>query len=470
VGVVVALALLLVGSGYGYLRWRFSQVHKQHFNANILRPDQGGRPTNLLLVGSDTRSDIPLADRRAFCERSDCSDQSGPSHTDTIMILHVDPKERKAAILSIPRDLSVPIAGTGKVDRINTAFGSGPGGPERLIQTIKQNLGIAVNHYAEVDFVGFKRIVDAIGGVTIPFPSPARDAVSRLDVKASGCVKLDGTQALAYARSRYYEYFEAGRWREDPRSDLGRVERQQLFIQRMMQKAISSGLTNPLRLNRLVGIGIDYVTIDSAFSSTDVYRMARRFRSLRPETVDLMTLPTAPIGSVAAGTYRGQAIVTPLAQPMIDRINGVAANKQQTPSPAPVLPSTIRLRVLNGTGRNGLAGQVQTALQDQHFVVVDKGDADNFNYAQTVVRYVPAELPKAQTLRHYMAGPTKVLPDANLKGVDAVIIVGADWAGVLAQAVSGASTSLPPTSTPSTIATPSPVPSSRGAPVPLPNC
>ena len=88
-----------------------------------------------------------------------------------MMILHIDPKQKRAAILSIPRDLVVTIADTNRRDRINTTFTTGEA--PRLVKTIQTSLGVQVNHYATVDFVGFKAIVDAVGGVEIPFPSPA---------------------------------------------------------------------------------------------------------------------------------------------------------------------------------------------------------------------------------------------------------------------------------------------------------
>ena len=203
----VALCVVLAGSGYAYLRWRFSQVHK--IAVPGLAEDKTGESMNVLLIGTDSRANIPVADRAAFCSRLDCSDQAGPSRTDTMMILHIDPKQTKAAILSIPRDLVVTIADTNQKGRINTAFTTGAA--PRLVKTIQTSLGVQVNHYAAVDFVGFKAIVDAVGGVQIPFPSPARDLLSNLDIKQAGCVTLNGAQALAYARSRHYQQLDGGR-------------------------------------------------------------------------------------------------------------------------------------------------------------------------------------------------------------------------------------------------------------------
>src|SRR5207244_4957208 len=110
-----------------------------------------------------------------------------------ILVLHICPHVAKAAILSRPGVLLVTTAGTNPQhqDRINSAIGTG--GASRLIATIQQNLGVRINHYVEVDFVGFRSIVEAVGGVTMYVPAPARDTVSGLVVKSPGCVKFDGT-------------------------------------------------------------------------------------------------------------------------------------------------------------------------------------------------------------------------------------------------------------------------------------
>ena len=460
----IALCILAAGSGYAYLRWRFNQVNK--IAVPGLEEDKSGAPMNVLLIGTDSRANIPEEDRRAFCEQADCSDQAGPSRTDTMMILHVDPKQQRAAILSIPRDLVVTIADTNKRDRINTAFTTGAA--PRLVKTIQTSLGIQVNHYAAVDFVGFKAIVDAVGGVEIPFPSPARDLTSGLDIPQAGCVKLDGSQALAYARSRHYQQLDGGRWSaDDPRADIGRIERQKVFIQRMMHKAVSQGLGNPFRLNRLVGIGIDKVTIDTAFSTKDIYKISKRFRSLDPKKVDLLTLPTTPIGN--GSRYQGEQLVQPFAQVLIDRINGI--DSTQPGGALSVKPGDVRVRVLNGAGTAGLAGRVSDDLRNQQYNVVENGNADNFNYPRSIVRHRPEAGSKAQLLQRSLISGAQLVPDATLQGVDVALVVGRDYAGARPAGAVTTPTSAPATpasTTSTTLVTPQPVPPSKGAPIPLP--
>src|SRR5699024_9148202 len=102
----------------------------------------------------------------------------------------------------LPRDLYVPIPGSGS-GRINEAIEIG--GPELLIETIRDYLGIPINHYAQVDFYGFRRLVAAIDGVEVWFPNPARDTMSDLNVPEAGCVRLDPDNALGFVRSRAFQ-------------------------------------------------------------------------------------------------------------------------------------------------------------------------------------------------------------------------------------------------------------------------
>jgi LCP family protein required for cell wall assembly len=156
---------------------------------------------NYLLVGSDSRACIDPNSPYAgafLTEGNDIGDRS-----DTIMVLRVDPDESQAAILSFPRDLWVKIGSTNRKSRINSAFDKDD--PSRLVDTIQQNFLIPINHYIEVDFCAFKYLVDAIGGVTIPFAYPTRDRYTGLNVEAPGCVAMTGDEALAYVRSRHYE-------------------------------------------------------------------------------------------------------------------------------------------------------------------------------------------------------------------------------------------------------------------------
>jgi LCP family protein required for cell wall assembly len=455
IGTCVFLTVALIGAagGYAYLRWRLGQIHRVALTN--LAQDKGS-VMNVLLVGSDSRANLT----------GDLADQAGKNQvsgqrSDTIMVLHVDSHSQKAAILSIPRDLYVRVAGTNGSNRINASFASG--GPQGLIQTIKDNLGISINHYMEVDFVGFRDIVNTVGGVKIYVPAPARDTMSGLDIKNPGCVSFNGDQALAWVRSRHYQYFESGRWRDDPTSDLGRIQRQQDFIRRMMKKAVASGISNPLTLNRLVGIGAKDVTLDSAMSTTDLVKVGRRFKSLNPDTVDMLTLPTTPVTIGGADVLR---LNREQAQTYLDRLNGVSA-----PAPGDVRPADVRVRILNGNGSEGAAAKAGSDLERAGFTVADRGDADNYRYGHTTIRYASGQKAKADVLARYLPSGATVREDTTLRTIDVALILGSDYAGVRDKP-SASPSAAAPAAAPSTSATTMPatgIPQPKGAPV-QPSC
>jgi len=210
---------------------------------------------------------------------------------DTVMILHVDNVLDTVSILSVPRDLWLEIPDHGK-NRLNAAYSYGA---DVLVRTIQESLGIPLNHYLEIDFVSFKEIVSALGGVDICFEYPTRDYKTKLDVPTAGCYTLDKSQALAYARSRYFEVFKDGQWQIDGRADLGRIERQQIFLTSAVTKAIEQTTSNPLRTSELVNAAINSLTVDSALNILETANFLRplasggmqRFKlAVLPETID----------------------------------------------------------------------------------------------------------------------------------------------------------------------------------------
>jgi LCP family protein required for cell wall assembly len=209
---------------------------------------------NFLLVGSDSREGLdPDSDIDVIGD----AEVVGGRRSDTIMILRQE-RNGGAALMSIPRDLWVEIAGTGRSQRINSAYNEGP---ERLAATVSQALGIPIHHYVEVDFQGFKEIVDEIGGVEICVVYAARDKNSGLDIQP-GCTNLDGTMALAYARSRYYEEWDGSDWVIDGRADLGRIERQQLFIRAAVNGALADVASSPFSSGDLIEAVAASVRVD----------------------------------------------------------------------------------------------------------------------------------------------------------------------------------------------------------------
>jgi polyisoprenyl-teichoic acid--peptidoglycan teichoic acid transferase len=242
VGVVGATGMLIAA------RKTIDSVGRIPDVAGNLNPGSGSIE-NFLLVGSDSRAgaDPSSADAGGIGTEAEVSGH----RSDTIMILRRDKSTGEAALLSIPRDLWVEVPGHDDKRRINSAFSDGPG---ILVQTLQQgDLRIPINHYVEIDFSGFKSLVDALGGVEICVDFATRDVSTGLDITAPGCHILGGEQALAYARSRHYEELrEDGEWHEDPASDLGRTKRQQQFVNLALQTALDRIKVDPFSAGRLV--------------------------------------------------------------------------------------------------------------------------------------------------------------------------------------------------------------------------
>lgn len=427
----LTVCVVLAAAGYVYVRHQLGKINR----LAIPGLDDEGDVMNVLLVGSDSRDRVT----GELAEQTGKDEVSG-QRSDTIMVLHVDPRQRKAAIFSIPRDLYVPISGTDYSDRVNTSFALG--GAAGLIATVEEALGFPINHYVEIDFVGFRDILNAVGGVKMYFPSPVRDEVSGLFIDDPGCVRLDGDAGLAFVRSRNYETYESGSWQIDPTADLGRIQRQQDFIRRMLRKAVSSGLSNPLTLNRLIGIGVRDVTLDDQMSTADIVRLARRFRSLDADTVDMLTFPTEPADVGGASVLLLQEEE---AQPYIDRLNGLAPPDDATAGSA--RPSDIRVRVLNGYGADGVATQASVDLTSAGFNVADRGDADSYNYTVTVIRHAPGAEAKAEVLNQYVDGGAVIEEDSSLRTVDLTLVLGSDYTGIVVQP-EGTDATVAPTTVP----------------------
>ena len=191
----------------------------------------------------------------------------------------------RAQLISIPRDLRVTIPGRG-VDKINAAFVFG--GPDLLVRTIQDNLGVEIHHYVEIDFLGFANTVDALGGVTLSFPFDSRDLKSGFEIEA-GTHTLTGEQALAYARSRSFEEFQPGGWTPVRASDIGRMGRQQELLLTMLDQAKSVG--NAFNLPGFVSSFAQQVRTDAELGTTTMLNVGRSLFTVRDEGIDVVSLP-----------------------------------------------------------------------------------------------------------------------------------------------------------------------------------
>jgi LCP family protein required for cell wall assembly len=297
---VVVAVLVLAGLGYGYFRYQWGKVSSSPCATCVAAAN--GTPYNVLLIGSDSRVGETAAEAEQFGNQSD----AGGQRSDTIKIIRVDPATGTASSLSIPRDTYVTLSGVSAgsqladQNKINAAFGSGP---DALIQTIESTFGIPINHYIVVNFFGLEDAVNALGGIKMDFPYPVRDHDcsvivdgtcsnnSGLNIPTAGCQVLDGAQALALSRSRYFQYYADGEWNSDPTSDIGRITRQNLIIAAALDKAKST--YNPFRLNTLLSSVVHDFSKDNGLSVTDLFSLAERYHAFSGSQLQAYTLPTA---------------------------------------------------------------------------------------------------------------------------------------------------------------------------------
>jgi LCP family protein required for cell wall assembly len=290
VGGIAVVILALVGgiAAYGYAN---------HLDKDLRRTDAfsqitGGRPAktvdgaqNILIVGSDSRD-------------PDSSDDTANAwRADTLMLMHIPADHKSAQIISIPRDLWVPIptsnsaaCSTGVRNKINASFAFG--GLPRAVHTVECLTDVHIDNVAAIDFGGFKQVTDALGGVDLYVDQSITSIHKPYRVFTKGTMHMNGEQALDWVRQR----------KQFARGDFARMQHQQQFLIALMDKASSTGtLSNPAKLNSFLKAVTAAVTVDNDFSLTD---MAVQFRDLRSNNLTFITSP-----NLGSETIDGQSVV-----------------------------------------------------------------------------------------------------------------------------------------------------------------
>ena len=247
--------------------------------------------TNWLLIGSDSREGLTPEEEQQLHTGQD----EGSQRTDTIMIVHIG--KDGVTLVSLPRDSYVSIPAHTTTDgtqlditknKINSAFQSG--GAPLLVETVEMNTGLSIDHYMEIGFKGVRDLTNAIGGVDICVPQDYDDEKSNLHVKA-GCQEMDGVVALAYVRMRY----------ADPKSDFGRIERQQQYLGAVMKKiARATTILNPIAMWRVSSAGTDSLILGKGDSVKDVARLGLAMKGIASGKGTIATVPIADSGAMTA--------------------------------------------------------------------------------------------------------------------------------------------------------------------------
>ena len=254
------------------------------------RPEKASSAVNYLLVGSDNRAGLTAAELKTLRVGSTASAAGGRS--DTMLLVHISKARDKAVIVSLPRDtlVTVPqyVASNGKTiaaqqAKLNSAFSWG--GAPLLIQVVEAKTNLRIDHYVEIGFGGFAKVVDSLGGIQVCSKVAINDPKSHL-VMTAGIHTLNGIEALKYIRTRDF----------DGMGDLGRMQRQQQFMSSVIKKATSTGvLLNPVKFISFINAAMETVKTDSSLNSSDLVTLAKQMRNLSASKVRTLTVPLSNV-------------------------------------------------------------------------------------------------------------------------------------------------------------------------------
>jgi len=459
--ITVAVVVVLAAGG-GYLLYR-------HFTGQITTDPvvvppsvQSAAPKlvqnaeNFLLMGSDSR--------QGASGRGTGGSSIQGARSDTTILLHLSAGGRKATMVSIPRDswVHIPscvIGPNGQKSqptwgKFNEAFSIGEQAgpkyaPSCAITTVEALTHVHIDHYAVINFIGFEKVVDALGGVRMCVATPLDDPIvhtadgyhgSGLKLPAGQNVEIDGTQALALMRARYAL---------DGGGDLPRIKRQQEFIGAVIRKAFSTGLLlDPFKLAKVIDAGTKSLQTDG-FGLRDMIRLARAIHGAGANGIQLLTVPLdnvlppgVPTADVAWDPVKSTELFNAIRH---DRPipNSAKASRASGP-PLTIPPSDINVVVENGTTESGLAHQVAEALTAKGFHVVSTGKAAQRNYTSTLVEYGTDKIQSSQTVTESIPGATSKL--ALQPGATVTVIVGSNYTTVRAVKISsGSQSTIAPT-------------------------
>ena len=357
-------------------------------------PPKRGERINILLLGIDQREG-----------------ETGPWRTDTMILATLDSQTKTAGMISIPRDLWVEIPGYGE-NRVNTAHFFG--GPTLAKQTVQYNLGIPVHYYAVLNFQGFERIIDILGGITIDVKSPIKDDKypdENYGYKTiyfpAGVQHMDGETALIYARTRH-----GG-------SDFNRIRRQQQVLLATQRQAISLSYHLIPKIPALMMTMGN--TLETDLQPSDILALAPLASQVRLEDTKMRIIDSSM--TVPFTTTNGANVLWPDREKIGKLVEEVFA------SPTPIPEETATLEVWNGTPISGLAENTTAYLREQGYQVISFGNAKQLTYQRTLIVDRTGKSYTANLLAQLLnLDPSYIESDPELESeADICIILGRDF-------------------------------------------
>jgi LCP family protein required for cell wall assembly len=465
VGGTLALVLVLIAgaaAGYGwYLNHEIHRIDLKNLTSAPAKGDDAGTE-NILMIGSTDRCTLKVQNPAYGL----CSQGVTGVNSDVVMILHLSPVSHSVSILSIPRDLFVPNARSDGANKIDAALYQGP---DQLIAAIEEDFGIPIQHFVELNFDSFINVVQALGGIKMYFPEPVYDAYSGLNIQTTGCIQLNGTQALQVVRARHVQYKGPGvttddptYWPQEAQSDIARIRRDHEFLRVLATAVKAKGLSNPITDQQLIAGVAGQLTVDSGFSASAMINLVLTYHDVDVNNAPQLTVPVA-VDQFGSYVYQGGSYgdVEFPAQPQdrntVDEFLGLKSSNDDTYSGGALpAPSTVTVSVLNGSGAYNQATDTAQSLQALGFRIGTIGDSPPVGQeAETVVYYAsktPAQLAAAQAVANSMSGavimaldPSQVKP-----GSQVTVVTGTDFT---VNAPPATTTTAPAGATPSTTTT-----------------
>jgi len=430
-GVTASLSLVVaVASVYAYVTYNQAQGSIRRIgpppSGSGLQRDFGpcaASVCNYLILGSDSRKGLSAQEQVQFG-----TDQAigGTNRSDVIMLVHTDPRLRKAIVLSFPRDLWVDIPGMGQ-DKINAAFQGGVdgGGAQRVAKTVEQLTGLKINHVLYVDLAGFQGIVDTLGGVTMCIPSNVADPVTGrvqdpltgLDL-APGCQRLNGYQALAWVRTRDLPC--------DFIPDFSRIGRQQQFLRAVLNRLLSpSEIAKAPSLIRPIARNL---VADRTLKLADIIYLVKQLEGISTGAVEFRAVPGTP------GLAGNLSVVymDPLARQMFQRIRQgrPLGSLGEQLAGTPVSEANIAVPVVDHDS-GGKAQAVEQVLADAGFDITP-GVVGYAAYGAAIkgsaIAYRPGRESEAEVVRKYFPNlPLVQAPKGALDGTPVAVFVTAGY-------------------------------------------
>jgi LCP family protein required for cell wall assembly len=444
--VLVALFSALVLVGTGYYANKINSFTDGLTTANVIEAPQVEKPsdgaTDILMVGMDSRTDAqghPLSKEQLAVLNAGKAD--GVLNTDTLILMRIPNDGGPATGISVPRDSYVDIPGYGE-HKINSAYArakndamrnlrdegvtdeaelqvrSNQEGAKKLIETIQDLTGATIDHYAEVNLLGFYDITNAIGGIDVCLNAPVKDKYSGANFQA-GQQTLSGAPALAFVRQRHGL----------PNGDLDRIVRQQVFMSGMAKKVLSGDMLAPGSdtFGKLQTAIQKSVVLDADWN---VMQFAQQMMGVTGGQVKPVTIPH---GTIDLKTPNDGSAVEIDPDAVRTFVAGLLGNKGKTSTTGTKTQDDaadngkITVNVRNTTNRGGLAKSVATALVNKGFVRGETGNAEN--RPDTVVRYAAGEQDYGNRVNSALGGKARVEEDANLPAGSVSVLIGDDYSG-----------------------------------------